>query len=66
METLIFTKMDIEKVLTPSVANKTVEKAFKAYGLGEADMPAKSYLYFEKGDLRSMPAYQALKDKPGI
>jgi alanine dehydrogenase len=57
MKTLIFTKKDIEKVLTPSVANKTVEKAFKAYGLGEADMPAKSYLYFEKGDLRSMPAY---------
>jgi hypothetical protein len=30
METRIFTKKDIEKVLTPSVANKTVEKAFKA------------------------------------
>ncbi len=30
METLIFTKKDIEKVLTPSVANKNVEKAFKA------------------------------------
>jgi alanine dehydrogenase len=57
MKTLIFTKKDIEKVLTPSVANKTIEKAFKAYGLGQADMPAKNYLYFEKGDLRSMPAY---------
>ena len=57
MKTLIFTRKDIEKVLTPPVAIKTVEKAFKAYGLGEADMPAKSYLYFEKGDLRSMPAY---------
>jgi alanine dehydrogenase len=39
------------------VANKTIEKAFKAYGLGQADMPAKSYLTFKKGDLRSMPAY---------
>jgi alanine dehydrogenase len=57
MRTLIFTKKDVEKVLTPSVANKTIEKAFKAYGLGQADMPAKSYLYFEKGDLRSMPSY---------
>ena len=57
METLIFTKKDVEKVLTPSVANKTIEKAFKAYGLGQADMPAKSYLTFKKGDLRSMPAY---------
>ena len=55
METLLFTKKDVEKVLTPSLANKTVEKAFKAYGLGQADMPAKSYLYFKKGDLRSIP-----------
>src|SRR5512136_2719941 len=57
MKTLIFTKKDVQKVLTPSLAITTVEKAFKAYGLGDADMPAKSYLYFEKGDLRSMPAY---------
>ena len=57
MKTLIITKREIEKVLTPSVANKTVERAFKAYGLGQADMPAKSYLYFKNGDLRSMPAY---------
>lgn len=57
MKTLIITKREIEKVLTPALANKTVEKAFKAYGLGQADMPAKSYLYFENGDLRSMPAY---------
>ncbi|MFH2013291.1 MAG: ornithine cyclodeaminase family protein [Pseudomonadota bacterium] len=57
MKTLIVTKKDIEKLLTPSVANKTVEKAFRAYGLHQTNMPAKSYLYFEKGDLRSMPAY---------
>lgn len=57
MKTLIFTRKDVEKVLTPAVANKTIEKAFKAYGLGQADMPAKSYLTFKKGDLRSMPAY---------
>lgn len=57
MKTLIITKNEVEKVLTPSVANRIVEKAFRAYGLGQADMPAKSYLFFEKGDLRSMPAY---------
>jgi alanine dehydrogenase len=57
MKTLIITKKEIEKVLTPALANRTVEKAFRAYGLGQADMPAKSYLFFEKGDLRSMPAY---------
>ena len=57
MDTVILTRRDIEKVLTPSVANKAVYKAFKAYGLGQADMPAKSYLYFKKGDLRTMPGY---------
>lgn len=57
MKTMIITKNDVAKVLTPSVTNKTVEKAFKAYGLGQVDMPAKSYLYFKEGDLRAMPAY---------
>ena len=46
METLLFTKKDVEKVLTPSVANKTIEKAFKAYGLGQADMPRKELSLF--------------------
>ena len=57
MKTLILTKHDVEKVLTPKVANETVEKAFRAYSLGCTEMPPKSYLYFPKGDLRSMPAY---------
>jgi len=57
MKTLILTRHDVEKILTPAVANETVEKAFKAYSMGCAEMPAKSYLYFPKGDLRSMPAY---------
>ena len=57
MDTLIITGKDIKKVLTPALANRVVEKAFKAYGTGKADMPPKSYLYFKKGDLRTMPAY---------
>jgi alanine dehydrogenase len=57
MKTLIITRNDVAKVLTPAVANITVEKAFRAYGMGKTDMPAKSYLTFKKGDLRSMPAY---------
>lgn len=57
MKTVILTKKDIEKVLTPSLAIKAVHKAFKAYGLSQVDMPPKSYLYFRKGDLRTMPAY---------
>ena len=57
MKTLILTGKDVERILTPRVVNETVEKAFRAYGLGSIDMPAKTYLYFPKGDLRSMPAY---------
>lgn len=57
MKTIILTKKDVESVLTPAMANRCVEEAFRAYGLGEAMMPPKSYLTFEKGDLRSMPAY---------
>lgn len=57
MKTLIITKKDVEAILTPQIANNTVENAFRAYGLQQVDMPAKSYLYFKEGDLRSMPAY---------
>jgi alanine dehydrogenase len=57
MKTLILTRHDVEKILTPAVANATVEKAFRAYSLGQTQMPPKSYLYFPQGDLRSMPAY---------
>ena len=57
MKTLIITQKEVKKVLTPSVANDIVEKAFRAYGLGQVDMPAKSYITFKKGDLRAMLAY---------
>lgn len=57
MKTLLLTKDEIKKVLTPSLSIKAVHKAFKAYGLGQVEMPPKNYLYFKKGDLRTMPAY---------
>ena len=57
MKTVILTKKDIKKVLTPSLTIKAVTKAFKAYGMGQVDMPPKSYFYFKEGDLRTMPAY---------
>ena len=57
MKTRIFTKKEVERVLTPPVANEMVEKAFLAYGNGQVEMPAKSYLNFKQGDLRAMPAY---------
>ncbi len=57
MKTFVITKKDVAKVLTPALANTTVEKAFRAYGMGQTDMPAKCYVFFPKGDMRSMPAY---------
>ena len=57
MKTLIIRHEEVTKVLTPSGAIRAVEKAFKAHGLRQADMPAKTYLTFKKGDLRAMPAY---------
>lgn len=38
---------------------EAVENAFRQKGLGRVQMPAKSYLYFNKfnGDLRAMPGY---------
>jgi alanine dehydrogenase len=57
MKTSIFTKKEVERVLTPPVANEMVEKAFMAYGNRQIEMPAKSYLNFKLGDLRAMPAY---------
>jgi alanine dehydrogenase len=55
--TYIITKKEVESVLDAQLALDTVEKAFRAHGLGKVQMPPKSYLQFEKGDLRSMPAY---------
>ncbi len=57
MKTLLLTNKDIKKFLTPKIAIKAVQKAFRAHGLNQMEMPAKSYLNFTKGDLRTMPAF---------
>lgn len=58
-QTLLLTSRDIRKTLDMRRAIPIVEKAFKSYGLGHAQMPPKSYLFLNKfnGDFRSMPAY---------
>lgn len=45
-----------------------VEEAFREHGLGKAQMPPKSYLYYKKydGDLRTMPAYLEELDATGV
>ncbi len=47
----------VRDVLTMDRALPAVEAGFEAYGRGEVQMPPKSYLYFDRGDLRCMPCY---------
>lgn len=48
-----------ERVLLPPLTtiNRAIERAFREHGEGRVQMPAKVYVYFEKGDFRTMPAY---------
>jgi ornithine cyclodeaminase/alanine dehydrogenase len=59
MDTLILTQSDIAELISMDAVVDAVEKAFAAYGRGEAQMPAKVYLSLEQhnGDFRAMPAY---------
>ncbi|MCH9024849.1 MAG: ornithine cyclodeaminase family protein [candidate division Zixibacteria bacterium] len=59
MDTFLIKKSEIVKVLTMKDCMEATESAFRYYGEGKVQMPAKSYLYFEDyfGDLRCMPAY---------
>lgn len=58
--TLVLTEDDVKSVLDIHTAIDAVEKAFKAYSEGKVNMPAKVYLYLEKGDFRAM--YGEIKD----
>lgn len=39
------------------VINSAIEEAFAEHGRGNVQMPPKSYIFFDKGDFRTMPAY---------
>ena len=49
-------------------AVEAVEEAFRAKGLGKAQMPPKAYIYFDRynGDFRVMPAYLEEQDIAGV
>jgi alanine dehydrogenase len=61
---LLFTDQDVKKQLEISEVLEVVEQAFREKGLGKVQMPAKTYLYYERydGDLRVMPAYMESMD----
>ncbi|WP_308219116.1 hypothetical protein [Methanoplanus endosymbiosus] len=39
------------------VINNAIEEAFAEHGRGNVQMPPKSYIFFDRGDFRTMPAY---------
>ncbi len=49
----------VEELISMGETIEAVEKAFRSKGLGNVQMPPKSYVYFNKyqGDFRTMPAY---------
>ena len=40
-----------------TLINNAIEEAFAEHGRGNVQMPPKSYIFFDKGDFRTMPAY---------
>lgn len=59
MVVLVLGESEVEQLITMEESIEAVEEAFRYKGLGEAQMPPKSYIYFPKfnGDFRTMPAY---------
>ncbi len=57
---------EMEPLLEMGRVIEAVEQAFREHGLGKVQMPPKVYLYFEKGDLRAMPAYIPALGKAGV
>ena len=66
MKTLVLTRSEVEQVASMKLAVAAVERAFAAFGRGEATMPPKVYLPIKdhQGDFRAMPA--RLGDSAGI
>lgn len=50
-------KQQIEKVLKMSDVVNIMQQVFSLHGRGKIQQPSKSYIIFDKGDMRSMPSY---------
>lgn len=59
VRTLLLTGKEMRSLLRMEDVIRAVEEAFRAKGLGQVQMPAKTYLFYTKydGDLRCMPSY---------
>ena len=56
MPTLLLDKDAVQNILKMADVINVVEEAFRVWGEGKGNMPAKSYLLVEHGDFRAMPA----------
>jgi alanine dehydrogenase len=68
LDILWLSEAEVKSSLTMEETIEAVEEAFREHGLGKAQMPPKSYLYYRKhnGDLRTMPAYLEELDATGV
>lgn len=68
MQILWLSEDDVKALLNMDEAIAAVGKAFHDHGLGQTQMPPKSYLHFSKydGDLRTMPAYLEAESQAGV
>jgi len=64
METLLLNQDAVDENTQMPELIRAIEDAFAAYALGDAQMPAKSYIDLPQynGDFRSMPAYLEAED----
>lgn len=58
-KTIIIDGVTVKRLVGVKEAIKAIEEAFRYFGEGKAQMPAKLYLHLDKykGDFRAMPAY---------
>jgi len=68
LKVLLLSRAEVEGLISMREAIEAVEGAFRAKGIGKAQMPPKSYVYFDryKGDFRVMPAYLEEKGAAGV
>jgi ornithine cyclodeaminase/alanine dehydrogenase-like protein (mu-crystallin family) len=57
MSTLLLDRNAVNNLMNMSDVINAVEEAFRIWGDGKGNMPAKAYLLVEHGDFRAMPAF---------
>jgi alanine dehydrogenase len=67
-KTIILNQSEIKELIQMNNVLDAVETAYMEYAKGNAQMPPKEYLFFEKynGDLRIMPCYLPEKEEAGV